>query len=708
MDNNLVDKLFDKSKNFQMGIFCTYSFNLKFFENYLLNLRGVANCSNLCVFTDRNIYNSHFNINVTAKPKWINKRYLVIPVDTNGVFHPKLYLLASDKTVRIGVGSANLTREGLASNLEIVSVLEITEKDSTYSGFLRECLNFLRDLANVSQSTSAIESVNKFISFTSHLLVGDMNSHVHLMHNLEKPIMPKVIKKLKGCSVKSIKVISPFYDKNLKVHHFLKNAYPNAVFTIYIQQGKSNFPVDNYNFNEDKTRIYIYKDYDRYIHGKALIFETENCSYLLTGSTNYTESALLTCKLKANIETSIFGEINSTISKELCEHKGISVAKLDDNEQLKVTHIENEITKEEGIIQNWLIEALYENNQLEISLNENNKLNPKYVIINGNEDDKIEYNSKIDIKEIKKSELIYAHVEGIDENKQIIKSNKIWIVKLDKEREYIGKRRIYITDSAQITTILLELIENSSEQDLIEYLLSFNIPLDLAGFKASGKTLRTMESKGNIFGELIQQSESIFKNPGVFEAANQFLVNNTNKLLAHYNDVQLNKLDNFMLIYGTIFNMMRVFNDYIVRDHKKNPIEAMDWAIMRNYYDMLLQYIKEIFSLIWLVNDDTSFEELVNGAIKKDKQQLLGNITSFKSFIIRDYERQYELSLRISKTIIKQLDLYIEKGKIKTVVGKIVNAPIARNGIKDNYIIEKNNILELVNRLISDFQKWKS
>jgi len=706
--NNLVDHLFDRSKNFQMGIFCTYSLNLEFFENYLLNLSGVTNCSNLCVFTDRAIYNSHFNINSSSKPKWINRRYLVTPIDTGGVFHPKLYLLASDKEIRIGIGSSNLTREGLASNLEIVSIFEITEKNRVYSGFLKECLNFLRDVAVISKSYSAIESVNKFIAFTSHFIVSDVNSEIHLIHNLKEAIMPKVIEALKGNRVKSIKVISPFYDKKLKVHQFLKNTYPNAMVTIYIQQGKSNFPVENYDFFNDRTEIYLYKDQDRYIHGKAIIFETDKKTYLLTGSINYTKSALLTGNLKANIEIAVLGEINANISNELCQPKGQAVGKLQNIGQLSVVSIEDRLTLDDDLIVAWLIEVLYINNQLQISLNENSYLTPKYVVINGDEKNKIEYSSFLNKKAINKSELIFAHIEGYDNNKKIVKSSKVWIVNLDKEREFARKKRFCINDPSEISLILLELMTNGSEQELIEYLLRFNIPLDLVVFNPRGKVIGAIESKGNVFGELIQQSESVFKNPELLEAAQQFLVGNIKKLYAHYNDLQLNKLENFMLIYGTIFNMMNVFNDYIVRQHSKNPIKAKDWAIMRNYYDMMLQKIEEILFLIWVPDENMSFEELLNDKIKNDKQQLLGSIYSFKNYIVkRDYEYMYKLSLDISRKIIRNLDIYIEKAKIMTVNKTIVKAPIARNGMKDNFIIRRKIILKLVKELLSDFEKWE-
>lgn len=708
MINNLVDELFDKSKAFQMGIFCTYSLNLDFFENYLLNLSGVANCSSLCVFTDRNVYNSHFNINSAAKPKWINKRYLVVPVNTKGVFHPKLYLLASEKAVRIGIGSANLTREGLASNLEIVSVFEVTEKDRTFSGFLKECLDFLYDLAIVTQSSTAIESVNRFANFVSHLLVSDNNSQVHLLHNLTESIMSRVIRELSEYSVKSIKIISPFYDKNLRVHSFLKNSYPSATFMIYIQQGRSNFPVEKFDFHSKYTEIYLYKYKDRYIHGKALIFETDAGKFMLTGSTNYTESALLSSNLRANIESAIFGKIGDTISKELCYPKDISANKLKDIEMLDVVPIEDNTVIEDGSLRDWLIEVLYENNQIEVTLNKNCDLIPKFVIINEDEDNKIEYNPIIDAKTINKAELNYAYIEGLNNKDQVVKSSKVWIVNLDKERGYTGKRRFCINDPTQIIPILLELIERGSEQELIEYLLKFDIPLDLTLFSTRSKVLGAMESKGNVFGELMKQSKSIFKNPGVFEAAKRFLINNINKLYSHYNNLQLNKLDNFMLIYGTIFNMMSIFNDYITKEHNKNPINAEDWIIIRNYYDMILEHIEEILGLLWVSEDGMSFEELVNRSIKKDKQKMLGSISTFKSFIVkRDYEYQYKSSLSISQRIIRQLDNYIDKAKIKTIDGSIVNALVAKNGIKDVFIVKRNTILKFVNELMSDLESWE-
>jgi HKD family nuclease len=707
MASNLVDQLFDKKKDFQMGIFCTYSLNLDFLESYLLKLNGVASCSDLCIFTDRSIYNSHFNINATTRPKWINKRYLVTPVDTKGVFHPKLYLLASDKAVRIGIGSANLTREGLANNLEIVTVVEVTNKDKKYANFLSECLHFLVAVASASKSSSAIECVNKFIHYTSHLLGDGGDSPIHLIHNLEKPIIDQVVQKLDREVVKRIRVISPFYDHHLKVHRFLKSKYPDAAIKLFIQQGKSNFPIDTYQYEKETAEIFVYHDFDRYIHGKAVIFETEKGTYLLTGSPNYTESAMLKSGFTANIEAAIFGEIDAEASKEMCTPNGKLATPLQSISQLITAPNEEEAASDDGTIPNWLIEVKNLDTYLDIMLNEATKLTPQYLLLNGDGKNRIAYQSKISKNEIGTSELIYAHIEGVDEKHQPVKSGKVWIVNLDTDRDDSIKKTYQISDPSQITTILVDLIKNGSEQELIEYLLRFDIPLDLAAFHFRGKGLRAVDSKGNIFGELLQQNKSILKNVGVFEAVQQFLTKNVKKLNAHYENVQLNKLDNFMLIYGTIFNTLQVFHDLIKKMHRKNPINYDDWATMRNYYDLMLKSIKDVLDLVWGTEEYAGFEAIVNDAIQNDEQNLLGNIESFKDFIIKsDYGNQYKLSLVTSRAIIKRLESYIEKGKIKTVLGFTVKAPLSDNDIQDRYIHKRKEILEMVDNLLSDLEMW--
>ena len=157
---NLVDNIFSKNYQFESAILCTYGLNLNFYENYLMKLDALYSCDNVCIFTDSGTYDNFIKESYT--PRWLNKKYLVSRVKANMVFHPKLYMFASEKRAAIGIGSANLTSDGIASNLELFSVSEISEKDRNYSHLLRDCIEYVSRLARITKSKTAIDKVDVF------------------------------------------------------------------------------------------------------------------------------------------------------------------------------------------------------------------------------------------------------------------------------------------------------------------------------------------------------------------------------------------------------------------------------------------------------------------------------------------------------------------------------------------------------------------
>lgn len=157
---NLVETVFSKNYHFESGILCTYGFNLNFFENYLMKLDTLYTCDNICIFTDSCTYDGF--ITGSYSPRWLNKKYLVNRLKTGGVFHPKLYLFASEKKAVVSIGSANLTRDGIASNLELLSVFEISEKVPAYAPLLRDCIEYVRRLAQITKSKNTVDQVDTF------------------------------------------------------------------------------------------------------------------------------------------------------------------------------------------------------------------------------------------------------------------------------------------------------------------------------------------------------------------------------------------------------------------------------------------------------------------------------------------------------------------------------------------------------------------
>lgn len=697
MKNNLIVELFDKSKTYRMGILCTYGMNIEFLENYLLNLDGLANCINLCIFTDRNVYNSQFETNSIFKSKWINKRYLLTPIDTNGVFHPKMYILASDKVIRIGIGSANLTREGLATNLEIASVFEINQKDKTYMGLLVECLRFLEKLAIDSKSTSALNSVKEFISYISNLLGEQTEENVHLLHNLEQSIGMQVIELLKERTVREIQVISPFYDKKLKVNKWLRDYFPDASVKIYMQQGKTNFPISEYmNLSQD-TRLYVFKNQERYLHGKAIIFNTDTGYFMLSGSANFTDSALLSFNYGANVEISMWGNIDKEIVYNLLRPNGNKAIPLNKIKDLEIAPIEsNKPSTDSKIILDWLAEVSFSENEVEVILNDKEEYVPKNIFFNGKRDCIYPYAKQISFTGLNKSDIIFAQISGVDSAGMEVESGKMWIVNLDNDRESYSRKRYSVSEPSQLTEVLRDLIQNGTEKELIDYLLKFNIPLDLVGLNFRNSELRAMDSLGNVFGELMVQKPGMINHLGMYDAVKYFLATNYNKLCQHYDNIQLLKLNNFILIFSSVFSFMNTIHEQMVSTHKKMPIESEIWSEMRNYYDLFLNYSLDCLELLWLTDENHySFEKLVNIQIENDSQKMLGDIKSFREFVFKmGYDYYLVDCYNTVKNICKWSNTYIKKGTVRTIKGTIVPMPISNNGMKDTYIIKRKKIYE--------------
>jgi len=139
-----------------------------------------------------------------------------------------------------------------------------------------------------------------------------------------------------------------------------------------------------YDYDNNNIKIYLYKNQERYIHGKAIIFKTNMGYFLLTGGANFTESAMLSHNFKANVETSLWGSISKEIAGKLSRpngHKAVLLKSLDD---LAVIQLQkhNEVY-DKTVIFDWLIEVVLLENQVQIVLRDKAWYIPRKLIVNG-------------------------------------------------------------------------------------------------------------------------------------------------------------------------------------------------------------------------------------------------------------------------------------------------------------------------------------
>ena len=177
--------------SFDHAVICTYTFDPLFFENYCLEKFSSLSHANISILTDRSTYLKAIRCSGTNRPRLVNLRYLLHPIDVNRRFHPKLFLFTAQKTGRLIVGSANFTRSGLTTNAEVVDVFDFAlDKEETTLPLFQEAIGFLAALAGRWQCQSLASNLAALQRNTPwlHTKVDRSSSTPRLIHNLQRSL----------------------------------------------------------------------------------------------------------------------------------------------------------------------------------------------------------------------------------------------------------------------------------------------------------------------------------------------------------------------------------------------------------------------------------------------------------------------------------------------------------------------------------------
>lgn len=243
------------------------------------------------------------NLRTSQPPaRWINNRYLVVPIDrTPGVFHPKLHLLLSENGFRLLCGSNNLTRSGCTDNLEIVNVIpvEFSENapgESDYVTLAAEALAFFKQaLAFAHTRVSAIAQEWLDDCYEEYpwasLTPESPDKSIRLVHTLGTSLWDQLQAAWKDDKPKSISIISPFFDRDLRLLKRLRKQFPKCRIEVTAQQYTSNLPASLIK-RAANIQLYSISNHSRRLHGKLLAWQCGRSNGCLVGSANFTSAAL--------------------------------------------------------------------------------------------------------------------------------------------------------------------------------------------------------------------------------------------------------------------------------------------------------------------------------------------------------------------------------------------------------------------------------
>lgn len=297
----------DKKADFHSVVMTTFSFDFHHFEMQVLKQFKQKGITNVCLFADETMLDESIGF-ATGSLKNISSSYSVNSIASKGVFHPKLSLFIGDRDIMLLQGSGNITSGGHGKNHELFSVLYATEKDTTQLSLIIETWEYIKSLTSRVKGLSG-EKLNWIENHSSLLTKPKSEKHrfqkisddfeVALLYNEKTGILNQLKNLIPKENTTRIKVISPFYDENGALLIALSNHYNECVIEAYLQENKGIHPhnmekqknVSFYSWDGTERAEKTFKKYERKLHAKLFLFETNEWNYCLIGSANASVAA---------------------------------------------------------------------------------------------------------------------------------------------------------------------------------------------------------------------------------------------------------------------------------------------------------------------------------------------------------------------------------------------------------------------------------
>lgn len=306
---NLIKEFSEEQKDNDYILLTTFCFDPIFFDNFLLQKIRVNNpLAEIVILIDAGQYD-------LAQSRFSNqtgRKYHLIPIYLErGVFHPKIFtfISAREKRATCYTGSSNLTHAGFTRNAELILKTEYSEENLDEN--IHHIKEFYESLmqGGFIQEKSAIGIIQRAFDWIPEEYTS--NPNFRLIHNVDNAILPQMKDEIKENSFKELFLFAPHFSPNHKVISELNSAFEIETVGIGIQSNNHNLTPEPYidYFSKNDIHFNFYRiqdaeDASRMFHSKVIHFKGKT-NYLLVGSPNITQSALLSNAREGNIELAI-------------------------------------------------------------------------------------------------------------------------------------------------------------------------------------------------------------------------------------------------------------------------------------------------------------------------------------------------------------------------------------------------------------------
>ncbi|EAZ83058.1 phospholipase D-like domain-containing protein [Algoriphagus machipongonensis] len=321
---NILELIGKDQSRYQHAIITSYSFDFTFFETKVSNILRQANISNINLLIDR----TQLEKSIEQAPSEILERvrnYSISPIDSNGVFHPKIMLLIGKKEGLLVLGSGNITSSGINTNDEIWAAFHIKDLEINHAPIFSAAWNYLKtyfeqlskfNRKKIDWILAQASWISEIGNFTDEKNIQlDSEEEISLLTNKNgSSIFEQLKSEISEPNLEKLTIICPFYDKDGYTIQKLNQEFKPRTLDCIVELEFGLLPTEfnssvnpNVNFyswinsssNDDAIKF-------NRLHAKILHFKFKSgIEYLLLGSANSTRQGLGTEGSFKNDEASI-------------------------------------------------------------------------------------------------------------------------------------------------------------------------------------------------------------------------------------------------------------------------------------------------------------------------------------------------------------------------------------------------------------------
>lgn len=334
---NILDLIGKNRGKYHSCILTCYSLDFSFFEERVLPILRTANIKNVNVFADGKFL-EHAQDATTGHEFKFNKTYNFLPVYTTGVFHPKIMLLVGVKHGLLIIGSGNITSSGLSTNDEIWGAFHLNSVENDNTPLFAAVWEYLQQFLNKSYGfiNQKIDWIRKYSPWladlpepTQEIQIESLKQQISFITNNDnESILAQLKATVPNANVKSLTIISPYYDKEGEIIKELGKHFNPDTFNCIVDLDYGLLPYEleknlttTVNFYKWSDCIEDFHEEVNRLHAKMIHFSmSDGTEYMMLGSANATNAAMGTSSKKAvNHEAGILIKRTSTSSKWLDE-----------------------------------------------------------------------------------------------------------------------------------------------------------------------------------------------------------------------------------------------------------------------------------------------------------------------------------------------------------------------------------------------------